>query len=242
MFKKLQKEILRIKERTKPISNRKLQRKLTQIENILTSLKADEIRKNESKIFYFNNHFDRFDGFCSYPNAPEIIMYLPNALNDFIQSEIIKRNDFFSANVIKKADLYLKDGANILDIGANIGNNSLYWALVRKAKKIYSFEPILSSYEILLKNIQLNTLDTIIKPFNFALGKNKSKASIHTTSFHNIGVTSLKDDENGDLEVRSLDNLLSEGFFKERIDFIKIDVEGFENKVLLGGGGIYETA
>ncbi|WP_158654265.1 FkbM family methyltransferase, partial [Helicobacter felis] len=43
-------------------------------------------------------------------------------------------------------------------------------------------------------------------------------------------------DENGNLPVTSLDELQKEGNFANKIDFIKIDVEGFESHVLRGGG------
>lgn len=239
MLEKLKMKIKNFKEHRKKhwkqISNRKLYRKLLELENLVLGLKADEIRQNKEKIFSFNTHFD------GRHYKPKITFYLPQALSDFIQSSIVKTNNFFDIDIIEKVDKYFENKANILDIGANIGNNSIYYALLREAKKVYAFEPIETSYQILNKNVRLNGLEETIQTYNFALGEKESKASISCYPYHNIGATSLQSDENGNLYVKSLDELENEGFFKEKIDFVKIDVEGFEEKILLGGGFLKKT-
>ena len=58
--------------------------------------------------------------------------------------------DMRAHNLINK---YLGDNATIIDIGANIGSHSIYWALTRSAKKVYAFEPLNETYEILKTNI-----------------------------------------------------------------------------------------
>lgn len=167
-----------------------------------------------------------------YPYKDDIKFYLPSCLNDVVQGSIVKYADFFEIWNIKEANKFLKDKANILDIGANIGNHSVYWAMVRKARKIHAFEPTTDVFEILCKNIELNSLQDIVKPHNFALGLQEGKVSIKERPAGNLGGTSLKYDEGGELIVKSLDGIQAE--FDEKIDFVKIDVEGFESQVLLG--------
>lgn len=181
----------------------------------------------------------------------EIRFYLPFWKNDCIQGTIFKIFDFCFIPDLKKLDRYIPSNATILDIGANIGNHSVYWATVRGARKIYAFEPIKTTFAILEKNIALNALEHIITPYNFALGEQSipkgAKVASYTPS--NIGATMLCEVSNGggaealshseiadNIDIFSLDSLLlRDDFGSDTIDFVKIDVEGFEDKVLRGG-------
>lgn len=62
----------------------------------------------------------------------------------------------------------ISPGANVIDIGANIGVFSLFAAL-SGAKGVYAFEPSASSYDVLLKNIEANGLGSIIKAERLAV-------------------------------------------------------------------------
>lgn len=168
--------------------------------------------------------------------------YVPNYPSDFIQRTIVEKQDFFEADLLKKLDEYIPFGAIILDIGANIGNHSLYWAKKRMAQKIYSFEPMLSTYQTLLKNVQINYLDDIVIPINIGLSDTEGCAELNTYISSNpelkfsidcIGSASLSKSDNGEMKLNALDQLpfISD---LERIDFVKIDVEGFEHNVLKG--------
>ena len=53
--------------------------------------------------------------------------YLPNYPADYVQSEIADKSGFYEQNELELFDKYLPENAVILDIGANIGNHTLYW-------------------------------------------------------------------------------------------------------------------
>lgn len=150
----------------------------------------------QDDVLRFNNVFDK----CKYEDSSghkgEIKFYLPNWRTDFIQGEIFRNLDFFSSLDLKKLRKYIKNDAFILDIGANIGNHSLYWALITKARKIYAFEPIKSTFKILQRNITLNALDNIIIPYNFALGEKYSPKGAKIARYNpsNIGGTWICED------------------------------------------------
>ncbi|BEG56578.1 hypothetical protein NHP21005_02660 [Helicobacter sp. NHP21005] len=198
----------------------------------ISRIRVEQLRQSKDKIFTFNkdvlNH--------KYPGVREIAMYLPSVSVDIIQNYIVMDDNFYDICTIQQADKYFKDGANVLDIGSNICNNALYYALVRNAKKVYAFEPLKENYEILCKNIELNSLQDVIIPHNVALGEQVGRASIESFSACNTGGTHLKNDEHGNLPIISLDELQKEGKFADKIDFVKIDVETFESHVLRGGG------
>ncbi|EMH3578650.1 FkbM family methyltransferase [Campylobacter lari] len=130
----------------------------------------------------------------------------------------------------------------MLDIGANIGNHSIYWSLISNVKAIYSFEPIKNTFDILQKNIYINNIKDKIQIFNIALGKENSYADIKFYDSNNIGATQITQKNPShpsaanvqNIQIVKLDEFINSNFQYEKIDMIKIDVEGFENNVLAG--------
>lgn len=157
--------------------------------------------------------------------------YVPNYPTDLIQSEIVDNGTFFEIDLLKELQPYIKKNAVILDIGANIGNHSVYWAVKTDAKRIYSFEPVKDFFKILQKNVEINNLNNKIKIFNIGLSDKKINGSISFYDRTNIGGTHVKQDPNGNLLLDKLDNIKIE---ENAVDFVKIDVEGHELKVLQG--------
>lgn len=113
-------------------------------------------------------------------------LYLPDYSQDLIQSEIVDRGTFYESDQLQIMSSYIKKDAVILDIGANIGNHSVYWATHNRAKKVYAFEPVRRTFEILQKNIQINRLETKIQPFNIGLSDKKINASVLRYDCKNI--------------------------------------------------------
>lgn len=118
-----------------------------------------------------------------------------------------------------------------LDIGANIGNHSVFCA--DNFNEIYAFEPNLRTFKVLEANAMLKNN---IHAFNIGLSNKKHS---QTASFDtgNLGSASLVHEGSDSATVQfSLDrfdqlNLISKD---QKIDFIKIDVEGFELQALQG--------
>ena len=154
-----------------------------------------------------------------------------NYPTDFIQSRIVDNGKFYEYDILKQLKPYLKKNAVILDIGANIGNHSIYWAVRANAKRIYSFEPVKETFRILKKNVELNNLNDKIKIFNLGLSDKKINGSISFYDHNNIGGTHIKQNTDGNLLLDELDNIKIE---EDTVDFVKIDVEGHELQVLKG--------
>ncbi|MBO4405782.1 MAG: FkbM family methyltransferase, partial [Alphaproteobacteria bacterium] len=147
--------------------------------------------------------------------------YVPNYPIDLIQSDIVENRTFFEINQLEELQPYIKNNAVILDIGANIGNHSIYWAVKSDAKKIYSFEPVKETFKILEKNVEINELRNKIKIFNIGLSNQKINGSISFFDSSNIGGTNIKQDPNGSLLLDKLDHIKIE---EDTVDFVKIDV------------------
>ncbi|MFA5604186.1 MAG: FkbM family methyltransferase [Bacilli bacterium] len=110
-------------------------------------------------------------------------------------------------------------GGLALDIGANIGNHSLWFSIVC-GLDVIAFEPIL--HKQLEKNLKLNPSASVqVEPY--ALGNKEGKA-------HHLGRGVLELSADGTIPVKRLDDLLL-----ENISFIKLDIEGMESSALQGG-------
>lgn len=157
--------------------------------------------------------------------------YVPNYPYDYVQSQIVNNNQFYEQTILEELDSYIPNAATILDIGANIGNHSLYWTKIHNAQKIHAFEPIRATFKILMKNIEINSLDGVIIPHNIGLSDESIKASVASFNAANIGGTSLQKNTAGDLVLERLDDM---DLQCEHIDFVKIDVEGHELSALQG--------
>jgi FkbM family methyltransferase len=131
----------------------------------------------------------------------------------------------------------LKPGSTFIDIGANIGDFSLLAASVTgSAGRVLAFEPEATNCCLIKRNIELNEYKNI-EVFQLALSDSNGEASLYLgdrCDYHSL----LKDQPERKagviaVKTRTLDSFLEE-FGQDRVDMIKVDVEGAELKVLRG--------
>lgn len=118
-----------------------------------------------------------------------------------------------------------------LDIGANIGTHSVKMAIL--STRLLSFEPLRPSYTLLKENLRINGCSNAIA-YEYALSD-----SIYTTEYksvenRNIGGSVLQDDHLAP-STDSIDVITLDSLYLNQVDFIKIDVEGYEAKAIAGG-------
>lgn len=141
--------------------------------------------------------------------------------------------------------LYEYDFKTLLDIGANIGKFSLEVRREIPNVKIFAFEPLKDTYDELLLNF--SKYDNFYG-YNVALGNNNSNVEFHRSShLTSSSVLKMEDlhkkafpESSGvtieNVEMRRLDDLIEqENIILDDNVFTKIDVQGFEYEVLLGG-------
>ncbi len=125
-------------------------------------------------------------------------------------------------------------GDVVLDIGAYKGDTAVFFAdSVGETGKVYSFEPVKANYRDLLKTIEGNELRGVVVPIN--KGCSKDSGAMRATSSSTGAAWSFLSQASGGEEVRliSVDEFVeSEGL--DRVDFIKMDVEGMEEEVIAG--------
>jgi len=163
-------------------------------------------------------------------------MNLPNQ-QDFIQNVIKSNRRFYEPEMLADIAARTKLGSTILDIGANIGNHSVYFGLFCGAKKVMSFEPQDEVYDTLSTNIALNHLNHKVTAFQMGLGSYETTAKLGAVDAKNIGMTKLQVSESGGIRIATLDSMVKDEP-ENSISVIKIDVEGMEMEVL---GGAVKT-
>jgi FkbM family methyltransferase len=135
---------------------------------------------------------------------------------------------------------YYKEGTEILDVGANIGYNSLMFS---DYGPVYAFEPLF--HKVTTMNVENNKLKNNIYVAPIALSnKNENKMmyfpkAVKQTGLRNYGGSSMQKTNGMDettkteVECRRLDDI-----YKGVTSVIKIDVEGHELEVLMGAENI----
>ena len=120
---------------------------------------------------------------------------------------------------------------DVVDIGANIGDTAVYFAL-KGARRVYAFEPYPYSYNLALKNIKLNRLQDKITLFNEGCGEEESNIKIDRC-YQNTGGTDLKEFDKGNkIRITTLSDIIKRFNISNRA-ILKIDCEGCEYGVLL---------
>jgi FkbM family methyltransferase len=162
-------------------------------------------------------------------------------LADAIGNEIFKQR-VFDISVSEVAWRLLQPGKKALDVGANIGYlTSLFAIRVGPSGAVHAFEPHPKVRETLERNIgriRLNSRSAPISLHGCAVGDTAGKAQLIETDYFEInrGTARIAENKEGDelhshsVAMETLDDL----FPQESFDLVKIDVEGFEPRVLQG--------
>lgn len=143
-------------------------------------------------------------------------------LNEFHQS-------CFAVHYLKEDDLFI-------DAGANLGHFTLLVGAISESSVI-SFEPDIDTFAKLKSNIDLNKLKKNVRIQNLGLGDRNQKVSFK--SMRNNGHNYILNSEVGDKEVEIIP--LDKVKLKNIPSLIKIDVEGYEKKVLIGAENILKN-
>ena len=128
-------------------------------------------------------------------------------------------------------------GSIVVDVGANIGLHTLNMArMVGNTGQVFAFEPDPSNFEILGKNVKINNYQNIILEKK-AIGDKHGRTTLYQSDHpgnHRLFPQTKQAKGEVEVELTSLDKYFIDSNLAEKINFIKIDVEGLEFSVLNG--------
>lgn len=164
-----------------------------------------------------------------YVHEPLLTRY--GRLPDYISGSIEENNTFFEIGLLDYWKTKFGTITSFVDVGANIGNHSVFAREVLGATNITCFEPLGASAEILRRNVPTAIIHQVgigAKAGEMAIDQNIMEISGRPGVYAaNAGASELIPGKG--IQVNTLDS-----FGITFCDLLKLDVEGMESQVILG--------
>jgi FkbM family methyltransferase len=149
--------------------------------------------------------------------------------------------NYHEPEIFRFLDKYLQPNSVFVDVGANIGCYTLFASKrVGEKGKVLAFEPQPLTYRRLVENIQSNRSSNVIAE-PYAVGRESGPLQVVSMADTARTYTQEVIVENPSRAIQGIEICQAvslDDYFRDhpiyRIDYIKIDVEGFEFEVLLG--------
>ena len=161
--------------------------------------------------------------------------------NDLLAIHTIEQNKKWEEHISKFLKKYVEkyDVKTILDIGANFGYHTLFFSREIPEGMVYSFEPQIQNYKLLELNVNNNKIKNV-KIFNKACGNKNEKILMPLIDLKNLTNNINMGDFTPNTTLPfcdryiNVDSVSVDELNIGKVDFVKIDVQGWEIKVLEG--------
>ena len=164
--------------------------------------------------------------------------YLPLfAVKDQIRNRIIN-NEITDKLIFDKLKNFIKPDTIILDLGANFGQMSILWSQSKPNVKVYAFEASNYIFNILKKNIHINSAN--VEAINALVGNESNKEQLIEESFLKEYSTygTHKINKTQDTNKKKINKIkaikIDDINFEKRISAMKIDIQGYDLDALKG--------
>ncbi|MGH3614024.1 MAG: FkbM family methyltransferase [Pseudonocardia sp.] len=142
---------------------------------------------------------------------------------------------------------HVKPGMTCFDVGANVGVVALHLARrVGLSGSVHAFEPVSSIRRRLTENTERNGLSTTVKihPAALSNGSGRAVMAVADETATNQGQASLVNSDNPQLVISTEITTITIDEFVEsngvdRLDFLKVDIQGAELLLLEGGSRVF---
>ncbi len=197
---------------------------------------------NKSFLIHFNDFFNKDFYISKFINNKKTEFFIPNSTVKYRVDTLYSKEP----ETIEWIDEFNTQKPIFWDVGANIGLYSLYAARKFENIKIVSFEPSTSNLRVLSRNISINNLSEKIKinqlPLNDQTNINLNMYEpefIEGWSMNSFGaLTDYKGEKFSEKQKYSIlgttINFLIDNNILEVPNYLKIDVDGLEHKILKG--------
>lgn len=155
---------------------------------------------------------------------------------DHITNTIARYTSYYEKVMLDYIKTNISKGI-MIDVGANIGNHSIYLAKYC-ATKVIAYEPFPTTYSLLERNIIQNNISNV-QLMNLALGNINDEVFMSSVE-GNAGMNQIRDNASEwskdyctCVKVVSFDSTVGKTL-SEPVTLIKIDCEGYEEKAIIG--------
>lgn len=157
---------------------------------------------------------------------------------DSLSGRLILRKGYEVQTTFLFNDL-VKQGMVVVDVGAHIGYYTILASkLVGNQGKVWAFEPEPNNYENLIKNIKLNKAINVM-PIRKAVSDKDGIGRLFVSEYLS-GECSLVNIKKRHTRSVAVDTVILDNTINQKIDVIKVDVDGNEMAVLAGAHNLLE--
>jgi FkbM family methyltransferase len=179
---------------------------------------------------------------------PDHVLAVPT--NDFVGREVFVNRDYDRASVenlfkyLMINSIVRSEGLCVLELGANIGTQSLYIMLEPAVEKVIAVEPDPRNLDFLTKNIRYNNFEESIIVVPMAASSKNETMKIHYSLGNSGGSSALHHNREAGsvtVEARTVPDLcVLAGLTEDSVDLVWMDIEGLEPAVIRSMSAITE--
>lgn len=207
----------------------------------MTKINIQNIKKLLAPLHIYKNWWVFYIDFFNLSQEKKILFSLFNGVKFYMksgQTEGLIINEIWGEKVYTPESFLISEKDTVVDIGAHKGVFSIYAAKKAVNGVVYSFEPFKENISFLKKNIQINKCKNI-SVFETAVSNKNGYDDLYIKPDFSAGISSIKSEYTSGNEVKKIKvkAITLEKIFKmckiDKINFLKIDCEGGEYKILL---------
>ena len=162
-----------------------------------------------------------------------------NIYENCIISSQLKKNLIWEKHLHNVFIEFITTNSIVIEGGCHIGSHTIILGML--AKHVYAFEPLKSSYNLLDQNIKNNELKNITL-FEKGLSNTFGRTYFEWTIKGNPGGSGLSNNpmgkpswSNEETDKYEIELITIDSLNLDKLDFIKLDIEGYEKLAILGG-------
>jgi FkbM family methyltransferase len=156
---------------------------------------------------------------------------------DYIGRKVFRKGHFERENVgrllafLRQRGLVRKDGV-LLELGGNIGTQTVYFALSKAYSRIVSVEPDPRNFPLLQTNIRQNNLDSVVTAVNCAAGATTGEIDFFLNAANHGKSSAIRQsatDRKISVPVKPVAEILAGlGLDQKDVALVWMDIEGYE--------------
>jgi FkbM family methyltransferase len=156
-------------------------------------------------------------------------------LNDMTTYVLLEQEDWFESEM-SFVRAFVRPGMHMIDVGANHGVYGLTFASRLQGEgHVWAFEPASKPYSLLARSVAANGFETVMTALQLGLSDQKRTASMFVSEHTELSSLNAGTGAGESVRLDTLDSVFESDCGGAAIDFVKVDAEGEEANILIGG-------